>query len=231
MKTLFVSGTDTEVGKTWIACQILRELRRKGHRVGVWKPVCSGAVETNGRLVWEDLQELATAIGGEPDDAALIDRICRNRFVAPMAPNVAARLEGRIVSDELPAAGVEAWRDHAEFLLVEGAGGLLSPVSDEMLVADLARQLRSPVLLVSANRLGTIHQTLSTVEAARTRELDVAAVVLNQVSADVDPTLLQTNEDELRRLMPRTPLIVTARDGAFPFDAAAADCETWFRPV
>ena len=160
MKTLFVSGTDTEVGKTWVSCQILRKLRSNGHRVGAWKPVCSGAVERNGQLIWEDVEALAAAIGGDTTEEILIDRICSQRFTVPMAPNVAARLEGREVSDEMLAGGLSLWRDHADLVLIEGAGGLMSPTSDGMLVADLALRLNSPLLLVAANRLGTIHQAL-----------------------------------------------------------------------
>jgi len=229
MKTLFVSGTDTEVGKTWVSCQILRELRSNGHRVGAWKPVCSGAVERNGQLIWEDVEALAAAIGGDTTEEILIDRICSHRFTVPMAPNVAARLEGREVSDEMLVGGLSLWRDHADLVLIEGAGGLMSPTSDGMLVADLALRLNSPLLLVAANRLGTIHQALATFEAAQSRGLKVMAVVLNEVSGDVDPILSQANESELRRLIPHTPLFVTARDSEFPFEAPEVDCTAWFQ--
>ncbi|MEO2033655.1 MAG: dethiobiotin synthase [Planctomycetaceae bacterium] len=229
MKTMFVSGTDTEVGKTWISCQILRKLRKTGHRVGAWKPVCSGAVERGGRLIWEDVEQLAAAIGGDPRDPTLIDRVCSQRFTVPMAPNVAARLEGREVSDEMLMSGLDVWRDHADLLLIEGAGGLMSPASDGMLVAELVSRLGSPLLLVAANRLGTIHQTLATLEAAQSRGLIVAAVVLNEVADDVEPILSQANESELRRLIPPTPLFVTARDSEFPCDSPEAECAAWFQ--
>ena len=231
MKTLFVSGTDTEVGKTWISCQILRQLRRNGHRVGAWKPVCSGAIEQDGRLIWEDVQSLAFAIGSDLMDPTVTDRICSQRFSAPLSPNIAARLEGCSVSNHELAAGLDAWDGHADLVLIEGAGGLLSPTSDQMLVADLAMQLGSPLLLVSANRLGTIHQTLATVEAAQSRGLAVAAVILNQVFEDLDPVLQQANEDELRRLLPTVPLFVTPHVESLTEHSLQIDFAHWFQPT
>jgi dethiobiotin synthetase len=229
MKTLFVSGTDTEVGKTWMSCQILQQLRRNGHRVGAWKPVCSGAIEQDGRLVWEDVQLLAEAIGADPADPALVDRICPQRFMAPMAPNIAARLEGRDVSDDTLISGFEAWKDQADLVLVEGAGGFLSPTSDGMLVADLALKLNAPLLLVAANRLGAIHQTLATVEAAQNRGLDIVAVVLNQVTEDLDPVLQKANEDELRRLLPDIHLLVIPHAGELSIESQQVEYASWFQ--
>ena len=231
MKTLFVSGTDTEVGKTWVSCQILEELRKNGHRVGVWKPVCSGAKEQDGRLVWEDIELLAAAVGVDSNDPALADRICPQRFMAPMAPNIAARLEGSEVLDNALIRGFEAWRDNADFVLVEGAGGLLSPASDGMLVADLALKLNTPLLLVAANRLGVIHQTLATVEAAQNRGLDVVAVVLNQVAQDLDPVMRKANEDELRRLLPDVHLVMSPHGGELASELKRFEYASWFRAV
>lgn len=228
MKTLFVSGTDTEVGKTWVSCRILTELREHGHRVGAWKPVCSGAVERDGQLVWEDVQCLLQAIGGDEADTELQKRVCRQRFTAPLAPNIAARLEGDRVLDDVLNAGLVHWTHQADYVLVEGAGGLLSPTSDQLLVADLVRQLNCPLLLVAANRLGVIHQTLATVEVALARRLQVVGLVLNQVDADLDPTLAESNVSELRRLLPRLTIVPSGFNQ--PLDGTAQDVEfiDWF---
>jgi len=181
-------------------------------------------------LIWEDVWLLAEAMGGDPNDVDLTDRICPQRFKAPMAPNIAARLEGRAVSDAALLNGLDAWESHADLVLVEGAGGLLSPASDEMLVADLAIKLNAPLLLVAANRLGAIHQTLATVEAAQTRGLKIVAVVLNQVTGDLDPILQKANEEELRRLLPGIPLLVVPHAGTLMNHSQQLDPVPWFQP-
>lgn len=196
--------------------------------MGAWKPVCSGAVRQHGRLLWEDIRSLASAIGVHDTDITLMDRICAHRFQAPMAPNVAARLEGRVLADHDLVTGLDAWRDDADLVLIEGAGGLLSPVSDGMLVAELAQRLVSPTVIVSANRLGTIHQTLATVEAAESRGIKVSAVVLNEVSPDLDPVLLQTNKDELKRLMPGVLLCTVEHGGEVCGLSQEVDFLQWF---
>lgn len=228
MKTLFVSGTDTEVGKTWISCRILRELRRRGLRVGAWKPVCSGAVECDGRVIWEDAESLLQAIGGESSDTDLQQRVCPQRYHAALAPNIAARLEGSRVLDDVLHAGLIHWQNAADYVLVEGAGGLLSPTSDRMLVADLAKQLNAPLLLTAANRLGVIHQTLATVEAAEARDLSVAGVVLNQVDGSMDRTLSETNVSELQRLLPETRILSVGHNATFPDESHNVDVVEWF---
>ena len=161
-------------------------------------------------------------------DRTLTDRICAHRFHAPMAPNVAARMEGRVLSGDDLVGGLDAWQCHADLVLIEGAGGLLSPLSDGMLVADLVRLLTSPTLIVAANRLGTIHQTLATVEAAQSRGIKVVAVVLNEVCSDLDPVLRQANKDELKRLMPGIPLCTAGHGGKVSGLLQEVDFLQWF---
>jgi len=234
MKALFVSGTDTEVGKTWVSSHILQILRQSGYRVGAWKPVCSGAIECEGRQIWQDIQALANAVEGHQlcamteFDSAMINRICAQRFELPMAPNMAARYENRTVSDDHLMAGPEAWIGHAELVLIEGAGGLLSPASDTMLGADLAAHLKTPILLVAANRLGTIHQTLATVEAARARDLSIVGVVLNEAASEASDTLKAANESELRRLLPDIRLLATSHNSPQPLQDAVSEIQSWF---
>ncbi|MCA9052014.1 MAG: dethiobiotin synthase [Planctomycetaceae bacterium] len=231
MKTLFVTGTDTSVGKTFVSAILIRTLRRAGLRAGAYKPVCSGAVlNRSGVPVWEDVEQLAAALtddfsgnpANQPEEpaAALRQRICPQRFLAPLAPNVAARLEDRTVDDALLRTACRAWEGSADYLLIEGAGGFLSPVSAESDVGDLAADCASSVLIVAANRLGVINHTRLTVEAVQARHLSVAAVVLNDVrppatsaseteEADVSAN---SNADELARLLPNILLLTCARD-------------------
>ena len=198
MRGLFITGTDTGVGKTFVACGIIRALRQDQHRVGAYKPACSGAERrADGRLEWADVAALATATG----DQFPRERICPQCFDAPLAPPSAARAENRAVDAALLKSGVDWWESEVELLVVEGAGGLLSPLADELSNADLAQQLGYPVLIVAADRLGCINHTLLTVEVAQARGLDVAGVVLNQTTPHAD----SSTEYNLRDLTDRCP--------------------------
>ena len=197
MRGLFITGTGTEVGKTYVAALIAKALVRNGRRVGVYKPVASGCVDDAGALVAEDAVALWHA-AGQPRK---LDRVCPQRFAAPVAPPVAAREVGSQVDSQLLRSGLEYWRDHCDIVLVEGAGGLMSPLSDDDFCADLAIDFGFPLVVVAANELGTINSTLQTlITAATFRDgLDVAGVVLNQLAQRSDDSSLPTNSDELAR--------------------------------
>jgi dethiobiotin synthetase len=158
----FVTGTDTEVGKTVVVAGLATALRRAGVDVAVLKPVQSGA------------------LADDPEgDAARLGADCVYAFRAALAPLIAAREQGETV--ELEPILVRARRLAAEheLLLVEGVGGLLVPLADRLDVAELARALGLPLIVVARAGLGTVNHTLLTLEAARARGLAVAGVVLN----------------------------------------------------
>ena len=190
---LLITGTDTEVGKTWITTLIARELRQNGHSVGVYKPVCSGGVTNqNGATTWPDIDALAKSTGHEFPT----DWICPQRFDAPLAPPVAAKMEGRSIDSRLLRTGCNNWIGQVDALLVEGVGGLLCPISEDETVADLAADLRYPLVIVARAGLGTINHTLLTIEAAQRRSLPIAGLILNQCSATHDRAIA-TNPDEI----------------------------------
>jgi dethiobiotin synthetase len=192
---LFVTGTDTAVGKTYVAALVARELVAAGHRVGVYKPVASGCRREGERVVSDDAVSLWEA-AGRPGE---LQHVCPQCFVAPLAPHLAARAEGREVDTELLHSGIEYWQARSEIILVEGVGGLMSPISDEDYVADLAEQFAFPLIVVSRNALGTINQTLQTlITAATFREgLPIAGVVLNNPTPPSADASLSTNRQEL----------------------------------
>ncbi|MBL8815067.1 MAG: dethiobiotin synthase [Planctomyces sp.] len=182
MKTLIVTGTDTGVGKTWISTLLIRGFHRQGYQTGAYKPVCSGAEFRTGENepFWEDADRLRAACSGSPPPSL----VCPQRFIAPLAPPEAARCEGRTVDAEQLKSGLEAWRGQAEIVVVEGAGGFLSPLTDNQTLASLAVDWQAPIFVVAANRLGVVNHTLLTIEAIRYRKLKVAGIVLNDVSPD-----------------------------------------------
>jgi dethiobiotin synthetase len=192
LRGIFVTGTDTDVGKTYVSSIILRELIDAGHSVGVSKPVCSGAVVESGEPRWPDLDQLADAAG-----ISNLDLICRQRFQTPLAPPVAARMEGRQSDMAAMQENLRAWESCVDFVVVEGVGGLLCPLTERDSVADFAAWAGFPLLIVARLGLGTINHTLLTIEAARKRNLAIAGVILNDADGLADTPAGQTNFTEL----------------------------------
>jgi dethiobiotin synthetase len=193
LKGLFIAGTDTGVGKTHIAAIILRQLRADGVRVAAFKPACSGAEFAAGQPSWDDLDRLRDALGGQVSD----DDLCPQRFLAPLAPPVAARKEGRSVDLAAIDAGWQRACRNVDVIVVEGAGGWLCPLTDNLTFADWVADRRLPVLIVARPGLGTINHTLLTIDAVRRRDLAVAAVVLNPTGPDAIEASTADNAEEI----------------------------------
>ena len=156
---LFITGTDTGVGKTAVAVALAAERRAAGVRVGVYKPVASGVVFDGS----SDIERLWQA-AGRPLSLA---NVCPQAFAAAIAPVQAAAVEGRRVDEQLLRDGIRPWREASELVIVEGAGGLFSPLGERSLNVDVARDLGLPLVVVDAARLVMIGRTLATVRAAR----------------------------------------------------------------
>jgi dethiobiotin synthetase len=171
---VFVTGTDTGVGKTLVACAILRGLRARGMDVGAMKPVETGV----GRPGPLDALALREASGADDD---LAD-VCPERFALPAAPSVAAAREGRVIDLTRIEACFDAITSRHECVVVEGAGGLLVPLTQAADMADLAARLGLPVVLVARGALGTINHTRLSLEALATRGIALAGVVLSHTS-------------------------------------------------
>ncbi len=195
---LFVTGADTDVGKTYVSALIAAELSAAGHRVGVYKPVASGCVVDGDDLVASDAVALWNA-AGQP---LTLDAVCPQRFAAPIAPHLAAIAEGKTLDADLARTGLAAWTPHCDIVVVEGAGGLMSPIDEEEYVADLAYDFGYPLVVVANNVVGAINQTLQTlITAAHFREgLPAGAVVLNDVKATDDPASDSNLEEVVTRV-------------------------------
>lgn len=174
---IFVTGTDTDVGKTWVGRMIIRQLMNQGVKVIPRKPVESG---------WQDNEQLTDAgLLAEAAGKMNLKKVCPNRFNAAISPVRAAALEGHslTIPDVYEQCLVGVGKD--DFVYVEGAGGFFSPLVNDQetrgLNADLARELGLPLLLVAEDRLGCINQVLLTLSAIKAYQLPVIAVVLNIV--------------------------------------------------
>jgi dethiobiotin synthetase len=201
---IFVTGTDTGVGKTYVAAAVARSMATEGRRVGVLKPVATGAARENGSWRCDDAERLIAAVGG----GIPVERVAPIVFEEPLAPCVAARRAGepllreRVEKDVSRALEWWAGEGRAEVMVVEGVGGLLCPLAEGTTVAELAVRLDFPLLVVARRGLGTLNHTLLTVEAALGRALRVAGVVLNSPEPESGTAAEATNAEELSRRLP-----------------------------
>lgn len=209
----FVTGADTDVGKTHVMMQLLRS-RSSGMRWGAYKPVASGALANN---PLSDVHRLWTAL----DANVPLDWICPQVFEAPLAPALAAEREGKTVDLNLIFEGLCFWNGKCDAILVEGAGGLLSPITMTETNADIAKQLGYPLIVVVANRLGAVHQALSTLLSAQHLGLEVDRLILNDVHP-METTVFENHRRLLemagQRLLKHLPNIEYFRHGSLPTD-------------
>jgi dethiobiotin synthetase len=175
MKGIFITGTDTGVGKTVVASTLARLLNVSGVNVGVMKPVTCGCMEENGLPVSEDAKLLAWSAGvswTDPDTAPYMLRL-------PIAPAEAARREGVQIDFRLISDSLARLSSRHDFVILEGAGGLMVPLCEGLLMADLIKHLSLPIIVVARPNLGTINHSLLTCFAARQLGISVKGVVIN----------------------------------------------------
>ena len=205
---IFVTGTDTEIGKTVIAGGLAAALKAAGVDVGVMKPVASGGVEHAGRVVSEDALFLKS-VAQVDDSLDLINPLC---FRLPLAPAVAARIEKVTVDLHRIKSAFDALCREHEFMIVEGVGGIAAPIREGLLVAHLAQRFSLPLLIVARPNLGTINHTVLTAAFAESFNLKLIGVVLNSLRREANGLAEQTNPGEIARIT-GAPVL-----GTVPFD-------------
>jgi dethiobiotin synthetase len=182
---LFVTATDTGVGKTFISALIVKALMEEGINTGYLKPLATGAAVSEGQPVCEDVEFVKsyTGIPGETHE------LCPFLFKEPLSPYAAALMEGIEVDlDRVIEAFMRAFIRH-DFLVVEGVGGLLVPLTRKHTVLDLVKMLALPVLVVCRPGLGTINHSLLTLNALKSEKASVLGFVTNGASAPTDPSI------------------------------------------
>ena len=187
MTAIFITGTGTDVGKTFVTVGLIRHLRAAGRVADAIKPIVSGF--DAGDPASSDPAILLEALGRP---AAEIDRICRWRFAAPLAPAMAARKEGHPVEfNALVDFSRRAVVGHRDMMFIEGVGGIMVPLDETHTVIDWMTALRLPLLLVAGSYVGTISHTLTALQVLARRNMEVAAVVVSE-SADSPAPLEET---------------------------------------
>ncbi len=179
---IFITATDTSCGKTFVGSLIARAFKERGLKVGVMKPVETGCPLKEGRAFPEDTFRLVEA-SGMPAPVELVNPY---RFTEPLAPTVAARLNGVTIEPELIEDSFRRISRLADITIVEGAGGIAVPLCRGLSMGGLARRLGLVVVVVTPQRLGCINHTVLTLEYARSLGLDVRGVVLNHIEDRAD---------------------------------------------
>ncbi|MEN9784512.1 MAG: ATP-dependent dethiobiotin synthetase [Pseudomonadota bacterium] len=212
---VFIAGTDTGIGKTLIACALLRGMAGAGLRVVGMKPVAAGATRRKGVLINEDVEQLRAA-------SNVVAPLCTMNpycFVPPVAPHLAAREAGTLIRMSVLSRHYALLAARADVVVVEGVGGLLVPLGPRLSAADIPQRLNLPVLLVVGMRLGCLNHALLTLEAVRMRGLRLAGWIANAI----DPSMTRRKEN-LEALQQRidAPLLGIVKHVAEPDPARVA---------
>jgi dethiobiotin synthetase len=204
MAHYFITGTDTDAGKTYVTCLLLESLRRQGFSVAGYKPfVCGQRTDAH--------QLLDSSSPG-----LTLDEVNPQWFKSPAAPFAAGLLENREVSIALARSGFSHLTARFQHVLVEGAGGWEVPLTEEVTLADLAQELQVPILVVVNNRLGALNHTLLTVKNIEQRGLECAGVILNYVSDERDAASI-SNRMVLERFL-KVPVLAEVMHGETEID-------------
>lgn len=229
LRGLFVTGTDTDAGKTVATAALLRALLRRGVRARAVKPVQTGVADSG---FAGDASLYAEAAGEGAASKGMPSAVTLERFRLPVSPHLAAAREGRRLDAAALAAGVREVCPDGAFALVEGAGGAFVPLNEDASMLDLMTALNLPVLVVVGNKLGAINHALLTLHAVRDRGLSVAALICDAVtprsSSSSSSSVSDALEDEARELLLRDNVDVLRRQSGtvvreLPFCPALAD--------
>lgn len=206
MTACFITATGTEIGKTYVTAMLCRELLSQGLNVRALKPVLSGytpdeAADCDSGLILQ-------ALGQNVSDAAIGD-MTPWRFAAPLSPDMAAAREGRSIDFDALVAFCQPGDE--DFLIVEGVGGAMVPLTGSQTVLDWIVALGYPALVVAGSYLGTISHTLTTVNAMRDRGATVAGVVVSESA--VSPVPMSETLATIARFLPETPITGVPRNG------------------
>ncbi|MEQ1887737.1 MAG: dethiobiotin synthase [Alphaproteobacteria bacterium] len=185
MKRFFITASGTDIGKTFVTSLLIRQLRAKGKTVQALKPLVTGYSEATAHD--SDTRQLLDAMG-LPMNIDTAARISPWRFEAPLAPNMAARREGRLIDFREVIAFCNAARNGPEdYLLIEGVGGVMAPLNDQYTVREWIMFLQMPALLVTGSYLGSISHTLTALEVLQDKGVSVAGIVVSETPASPVP--------------------------------------------
>jgi len=210
MATFFITGIDTDIGKTFATGLAARYFHRQGKKVLTQKLVQTGQCGTISEdiLTHRRLMEMEPLPEDLPQSLPNGTLTCPYSFAYPASPHLAAELEKRSIEPDTLTHAAETLQKKFDVLLLEGAGGFLVPLTSDLLTADYIAQRRYPVILVTTGRLGSINHTLLTIEAIQQRNLSLACLVFNRYSGrEYDETICNNSLEFFRRICPHVVVL------------------------
>lgn len=221
----FITGTDTEVGKTLVSGAMILKLREQGKKVLGFKPVVAGTYHgQDGQLLNEDLETLRVALGFAPDQLSL----CSYVLDTPAAPHLVAKSKGICLELDTMLRAYSEIQKQSDCVVVEGAGGFLTPINDQENLGDFAAKIHLPIILVVGMKLGCINHALLTMEALKSRNLIIGGWIANTLSQEMP--LLDANIETLQAkitvpflgLIPSLPPVLQKPDNS-PYSIKALE--------
>jgi dethiobiotin synthetase len=219
MRAFFMTGTGTDIGKTYLGCGLIRAWRGQGLKVGAFKPVLSGFDPA--KAAESDAGQLLAALD-QPVSPQSLDAISPWRYAAALSPDAAAVKEGKRVDYPAVLAACRRFlRSGHDVALIEGAGGVMSPLSEDRTMLDWMADLRIPVILVAGSYLGTISHSLTALSVLQTRRVPVRLVVMSETEGGTVP--LSENALALTRRWASAPVYFLPRDASAQATDVIAD--------
>ncbi|OGH96966.1 MAG: dethiobiotin synthase [Candidatus Melainabacteria bacterium GWF2_32_7] len=191
--SVFITGTDTNVGKTVVTAGIAAVMQGLGYSIGVYKPVQTGAIEAGDNLISPDLHFVHSI------DPNILVKSTYD-FINPVAPSLAAAVENVKINPNYFLRDYQELKNECDLVLVEGAGGILAPVYENFLIRDLIKLLNLPLLIVARPDLGTINHTLLAIEAARSYNIDILGIIISNYPANTDDIAIKAAPDMIKSL-------------------------------
>ncbi|MCD6186504.1 MAG: dethiobiotin synthase [Deltaproteobacteria bacterium] len=207
-KGFFITGTDTEVGKTVVTAGLAGAIKARGFNVGVMKPAASGAVMHDGRLISNDVAFLLKSINSQEDHQIAAPLTIE----PPLAPLAASMLENIPIEPEKIFKAFDIMRQKYDVVLVEGIGGILVPLTEVYSIADLIKDMGIPLIIVARPGIGTINHTLLTINEAEKRGIEVKGFIINGMDINQAGDAEKTNPEIIKKISGKTLL------GILPFD-------------
>lgn len=188
----FITGIDTDIGKTFVTKGLALSFENKGKKVGVFKPLQSGAIQSVNGLLAPDLEAIK-------EISSNIRTKCSYLLKGEVSPALAARLAGIKIDVEKIKTDFTEFAKENEITLVEGAGGILAPATDSMLCADLIKALNIPIIIVTVPFLGRLNHTLLTIHYAKNNGIPIKGIIINKIPNETNDLATKNFIDELKR--------------------------------